>query len=67
MTVNKAHLTDSVHNRLGLLKSNRTIESLLELMKQRLENGESILISRFGKFCVENRAKLYIFCTNVPL
>jgi len=30
-------------------------ESLLEIMKKRLENDEDILISGFGKFCVRDK------------
>jgi integration host factor subunit alpha len=31
------------------------IESLLEIIKQRLESGEDVLISGFGKFCVKEK------------
>jgi integration host factor subunit alpha len=33
------------------------VESLLEIIKQTLESGEDVLISRFGKFCVKDKKK----------
>jgi integration host factor subunit alpha len=33
------------------------IESLLEIIKKQLENGEDVLISGFGKFCVKKKNK----------
>jgi integration host factor subunit alpha len=33
-----------------------TIESLLEIMKSTLASGEDIMISGFGKFCVNEKA-----------
>ena len=56
MTTTKAHLADSVHKRLGLSKtrSSALVGTLFEIMKETLANGEDILISRFGKFCVKD-------------
>jgi integration host factor subunit alpha len=31
------------------------IEGLIEIIKKTLENGEDVLISGFGKFCVKNK------------
>ncbi|MCP4748814.1 MAG: integration host factor subunit alpha [Desulfobacteraceae bacterium] len=31
------------------------VESLIEIMKQTMENGDDVLISRFGKFCVKQK------------
>jgi integration host factor subunit alpha len=31
------------------------IETLLEILKSKLESGEDVLISRFGKFCVKEK------------
>jgi len=36
-------------------KSLAIVETLLELMKRSLENGEDVLISGFGKFCVKEK------------
>jgi integration host factor subunit alpha len=44
---------------MGLTKSAATdaVESVLEIMKQTLENGDDVLISGFGKFCVNEKAE----------
>ena len=57
MSLIKEDLLDSIHNHLGLTKrqSNEVFESLFEIMKNNLENGEDILISGFGKFCVRDK------------
>jgi integration host factor subunit alpha len=59
MTLNKADLTDAIYNQLDLpkTKSAQVIESLLEIIKKTLENGEDVLISGFGKFCVKEKGK----------
>lgn len=33
-------------------KASETVETLLEIIKSTLESGEDVLISGFGKFCV---------------
>ncbi len=38
-------------------KSAETIESLLKIIKSTLENGNDVLISGFGKFCVKEKMK----------
>lgn len=57
MTLTKAQVVNSVHNRLGFPKdrSVELVESLLETMKKSLESGEDVLISGFGKFCVKSK------------
>ena len=57
MALTKDHLMNSIHKKLGLPKSKsvKLVESLLETMKMKLEQGEDVLISRFGKFCVKNK------------
>ena len=59
MTLTKADLIDSMYNQVGLSKtrSAQVIESLLEIIKKTLENGEDVLISRFGKFYVKDKGK----------
>jgi len=59
MTLTKADLKDSIHNKTGLPmnRSARLVESLLELMKGTLGNGEDLLISGFGKFCIKRKRK----------
>ena len=57
MTLTKAKIADAIFQELGFPK-NRSIELLellLELMKNKLEKGEDVLISGFGKFCVKEK------------
>jgi integration host factor subunit alpha len=39
----------------GKKESFDLVESLLEIIKKTLENGEDVLISGFGKFCVNEK------------
>ena len=57
MTLTKDQIIHSVQNRLGLpqTKSALLVEYLLEAIKKSLENGEDVLISGFGKFCVNTK------------
>jgi integration host factor subunit alpha len=59
MSLTKEHIINSVHNHLDLPKnrSAEVVESMLEIMKKTLENGEDVLISGFGKFCVRDKGK----------
>jgi integration host factor subunit alpha len=59
MTLKKADLIDSMYNQVGLSKpkSAQVVDSLLEIIKKTLENGEDVLISRFGKFYVKDKGK----------
>lgn len=57
MALTKAQIIDTIQNHLGVSRkrSSELVETFLEIMKNTLENGEDILVSGFGKFCV--RAK----------
>lgn len=57
MTLSKDHLINSIRNDLDLpkTKSAELFESLLEIIKNKLVNGEDVLISGFGKFCVMSK------------
>lgn len=57
MTLTKAHIITAVQEQVGIPRKEATdiVEMLLEIMKSTLSEGEDILISGFGKFCV--RAK----------
>ena len=60
MAVTKADIVDSVSKRLGMTKNRsfEVVETMLELIKKTMEDGEDVLISGFGKFCVvEKRAR----------
>ena len=59
MTLKKADLIDSTYNQVGLSKpkSAQVVESVLEIIKKTLENGEDVLSSGFGKFYVKEKGK----------
>ncbi|MGD9033444.1 MAG: integration host factor subunit alpha [Desulfobacteraceae bacterium] len=59
MTLTKNHIIGALHNRLELPKTRSTelVESLLEIIKKSLENGEDVLISGFGKFSVKRKSE----------
>jgi integration host factor subunit alpha len=54
MTLTKAKIVEDLFGKNPFTKgeSTRIIETLFEIMKQTLENGEEVLISGFGKFAV---------------
>jgi len=54
MTVTKDHIVNSLCNELELPKKQgaELLESLLKIIRGSLQNGEDVLISGFGKFCV---------------
>lgn len=56
MTLTKADIIDSVSEK-GYPKnqSTRIMENILEIVKAALEEGEDVLISGFGKFCVKEK------------
>ena len=55
MTLTKADLIEEimVGNGFSRKKSVETVETLLEIIKKTLGDGEDVLISGFGKFCVK--------------
>ena len=57
MALTKNDVIQLVYTQLGIPKyrSVEVVESLLEILKTNLENGEDVLISGFGKFCVKNK------------
>jgi len=57
MTVTKDHIINSICNELGVpkRKAAELLESLLKLVVKTLEEGEDVLISGFGKFCVKEK------------
>jgi integration host factor subunit alpha len=57
VTLTKEHITDSIQSQLGLCKSESSylVESLMEIVKTTLINGEDVLISGFGKFAVREK------------
>ena len=57
MTLIKTQLLDSIHEQVDLpkTKSAQVVDSLLEIIKKTLEDGEDVLISGFGKFSVKEK------------
>ena len=57
MTLTKAHLIKALFakNIFTKTQSAQIIETLFELIKQSLQNGEEVLISGFGKFSVKEK------------
>lgn len=57
MTLTKSDLIDSLYNNCGLSKrrSSNLLESILEIFKSTLATGEDVLISGFGKFCINEK------------
>ena len=57
MALTKVQIIEEVMKRNGFTKkkSIETVEILLELIKRSLESGEDVLISGFGKFCVNEK------------
>jgi integration host factor subunit alpha len=57
MALTKNDLMNSMHQNLNLrkCKSLELLESLLEIMKKKLESGEDIQISGFGRFSIKNK------------
>ena len=57
MALTKDSIINETYNQCGLSKSKsiEAVEFLLETIKQSLESGEDVMISRFGKFCVKDK------------
>ncbi len=57
MTLTKAHIAKTIHDRLHFTndRSAQLVDSLLEILTKTLENGEDVLISGFGKFWVREK------------
>jgi integration host factor subunit alpha len=57
MTLTKAHIVERLfaENIFTKTESAQIVETLFELMKQSLEQGEDLLITGFGKFSVREK------------
>jgi integration host factor subunit alpha len=55
----KAHIIEAVQTEIGFTKHQSVdiVESLLEQIKSTLESGEDVLVSGFGKFCVNQKSE----------
>ena len=58
-TLTKALIVEAVKETNGYTqqKAFEAVEIMLELIMRSLENGEDVLISNFGKFCVKEKAE----------
>ncbi len=57
MAVTKTVITERLQDELNLSRGMAydVVEELLEIIKQTIETGEDIMISGFGKFCVNEK------------
>jgi integration host factor subunit alpha len=57
MALTKNEIVDQLWNQLGFARKDsiEITETLLEIIKSSLESGEDVLVSGFGKFCVNEK------------
>jgi integration host factor subunit alpha len=57
MALTKADIIQSMAEQIGFTnnKSSELTETLLEIIKRTLATGEDVLVSGFGKFCVNDK------------
>ena len=55
----KADIIEAVQSEIGITKqqSKELVENLLERIKSTLEAGEDVLVSGFGKFCIQEKGE----------
>jgi len=57
MALTKKDIVEQIQSHLGFPKnrSQKITENLLEIMKSAMESGDDVLVSGFGKFCVNDK------------
>ena len=57
MKLTKKGIVDHIQNELGFQRNQSVeiTETILEIIKSSLESGEDVLVSGFGKFCVQKK------------
>jgi integration host factor subunit alpha len=57
MTLTKSRIIDSIQDATGFSRNDSAdvTETLLEIIKNSLESGDSVMISGFGKFTVKEK------------
>ena len=57
MTLTKNDVVEQIQSDLGLPRNRsvKIVESLIELIKAALESGDDVLVSGFGKFCIQTK------------
>lgn len=58
MALTREKIISSIYHQVGLSKnrSRLVVETLFEIIKQTLEQGEDLLVSGFGKFVVKEKS-----------
>lgn len=58
MSLTKADIIENIAARkiFSIQEAQGIVEDLLEIIKSALESGEDVLVSGFGKFCVNEKA-----------
>lgn len=58
MALTKSDIVEKIYN-LGFSKKESVdiVEDLIEIIKKSLQDGEDVLISGFGKFCVKKKTE----------
>jgi integration host factor subunit alpha len=59
MALTKAEIVQSIIDQIGFTRnqSSEVTEALIEIIKRTLASGEEVLVSGFGKFCVNEKAQ----------
>ena len=59
MALTKTIIAEKIQDNLNLSRTTgqEIMEEFLEIIKETIENGEDIMISGFGKFCVNEKQK----------
>ncbi|MGD9105906.1 MAG: integration host factor subunit alpha [Desulfobacterales bacterium] len=57
MTLTKAQIVETTQNQTDFTKkrSSEIVEALIDLIKDTLTSGEDVMISNFGKFCLNHK------------
>jgi integration host factor subunit alpha len=57
MTMTKADIVERVFDKVGFSKkeASEVVESIFEIIKQHLENGDKVKVSGFGTFVVHDK------------
>jgi len=57
MALTKTIIAEKIQNKLDLSRTEtyEVMEDFLEIMKKTIEDGEDIMVSGFGKFCVNKK------------
>jgi integration host factor subunit alpha len=59
MTLTKIQIVESIQSQIGFPRNRSLdiVENLIEIIKRTLASGEDVLVSGFGKFCVNAKAE----------